>query len=443
MGFSPTLPPGTYSPDDLLEWGRPPVRVPRWTWLGLAVILVSEILLYFQVEPVYSHFTPIAWWGYILLLDGLIKKRRGVSFLADKPWLFGFLAASSALWWLVFEFYNGFIENWVYIGLPENIVHRYIGYLVAFATIIPAVLSTYEFFLTYWPSRDPLDFTKQPRASTLKAWFIVGFLFVTVPLFLPAREIRHYLFGFVWLGYIFLLEPLACVSGGYSLLRLWAAGARRLVWLILGSGAVCGLLWEFWNYWAGAKWLYTVPVFPAIRYFEMPLTGFLGFLPFAWECLMLAVFTSLLFNRYPLGRPSRPYPRRVIQGARGLLAALVLVFVLAVMAQPRWIFPIQGFRFSPPPVHETGDSRRLAGILDPLRSAPESWKETLPEGIQDRTGKSPVFYFAPWNPDMAARENLALLGRIQKMPGAWRRIDPLLRDYAVSARFQWANLENQ
>ncbi|MFB3786054.1 MAG: hypothetical protein ACE15F_06755 [bacterium] len=439
MWFSPPLPPGTYSPDDLLEWDRPPARIPGWTWLGSALILVSEVLLYFQAEPVYTHFTPIVWWGYILLLDGLIKKRRGVSFLADKPRMFGFMAVGSALWWLVFEFYNCYIENWVYVGLPENIIHRYGGYLIAFATIIPAVLSTYEFFLTYWPSRDSLDFSKQPGASTLMSWFIAGFVCVTVPLFIPVREIRHYLFGFVWVGYIFLLEPLAYASGGYSLLRLWAAGARRLVWLILGSGAVCGLLWEFWNYWAGAKWFYTVPVFPAIRYFEMPLTGFLGFLPFAWECLMLAVFASLVFQRCPLGRPHGPCPRSVVQGARALLAALVLIFALAALVQPRWIFPIEDLWLPPSLDAETGDTQRLAGILDTLRSAPESWNESLSERVLDRTGHDPSCYFAPWSPDLVTRENLALLGRIQKMPGAWRWIDPLLRDYAVSARFRWAN----
>ncbi|NPU98010.1 MAG: hypothetical protein HPY51_12440 [Candidatus Omnitrophica bacterium] len=440
MGFLPPLPPGTFSPDDLLEWNQPTARVPWWTWLGGIVILVSEVLLFFQIEPVYTHFTPIAWWGYILLLDGLIKKRRGVSFLPDKPRLFGFLAVVSALWWLVFEFYNCYLENWVYVGLPENLLHRYVGYLIAFATIIPAVLSTYEFFLTYWPSRDVLDFSKKPKPLTLKLLFLIGFLCVTVPLFIPVREIRHYLFGFVWIGYVLLLEPLAYASEGYSLLRLWTAGARRLVWLMLGSGAVCGLLWEFWNYWAGAKWFYTVPVFPAIRYFEMPLPGFLGFLPFAWECLMLSVFTSLIFQCCPLGRSNGPLAKRVVHGARALLGALALVFVLAVTIQPGWLFPVQGIRFSTPAVKESEETRQLSGILDKLRVSPESWNELLSEPVQAKVGDNKIFYIAPWPPDLVSRENLFLLGRVQKMPGAWRCIDPLLRDYAVATRFHGAGL---
>ena len=50
----------------------------------------------------------------------------------------------------------------------------------------------------------------------------------------------------------------------------------RLVNLLIG-GLVCGLLWECWNYWARTKWIYTVPVPPDIKLFEMPLAGYLGF----------------------------------------------------------------------------------------------------------------------------------------------------------------------
>jgi hypothetical protein len=53
-------------------------------------------------------------------------------------------------------------------------------------------------------------------------------------------------------------------------------------------------LWEFWNYWAHTKWVYTVPILPQIKIFEMPFLGFFGFGPFALECY---VATNLLFGR--------------------------------------------------------------------------------------------------------------------------------------------------
>ncbi|MGC9330082.1 MAG: hypothetical protein ACP5I1_20770, partial [Candidatus Hinthialibacter sp.] len=341
--FSPPHPSGSFPPDDLMEWKEPARNIPWWSWLGLTIILISETLLFFQIEPIFTHFTLIVWWGYILLLDGLIKRRRGVSWLADKPLFFLYLALISAFWWLVFEFYNCYLENWIYIGLPQSIVYRYICYLLAYATITPAILLTYLFVLTYWPSHESLDLNRHPRKAVCYLWLIFGMLCVSIPLLIPQREIRHYLFGFVWIGYVFMLEPISYWSGGYSLLRLWTAGARRTVWLMFGSGALCGLLWEFWNYWAGAKWLYTVPVLPSIRYFEMPIIGFLGFLPFAWECLMLVMFSSLILNRFPFNSNRKTFPKEFVWKSRCLLAGLIGLFLFTYYLQPNYFFPITDF----------------------------------------------------------------------------------------------------
>jgi hypothetical protein len=94
----------------------------------------------------------------------------------------------------------------------------------------------------------------------------------------------------LWVGMIFLLDPLVGWAGGPSVLRDWRAGRwGRTVSLMLG-GATCGLLWELWNYWAISKWTYHLPFLgplEQVRYFEMPLAGFLGFLPFAIECWVM------------------------------------------------------------------------------------------------------------------------------------------------------------
>ncbi|MHC4652839.1 MAG: hypothetical protein ACYTES_18520, partial [Planctomycetota bacterium] len=61
------------------------------------------------------------------------------------------------------------------------------------------------------------------------------------------------------------------------------------------GGLTCGVLWEFWNYWAAAKWTYDLPFLGPLeqhRLFEMPLPGFGGFLPFALECWV--VFQTIL-----------------------------------------------------------------------------------------------------------------------------------------------------
>ena len=70
----------------------------------------------------------------------------------------------------------------------------------------------------------------------------------------------------------------------------------RLINLLI-AGLVCGFLWELWNFWAGAKWIYTVPILPDLRLFEMPLPGYAGFPAFAVECFAMYVALRALIWR--------------------------------------------------------------------------------------------------------------------------------------------------
>jgi hypothetical protein len=120
------------------------------------------------------------------------------------------------------------------------------------------------------------------------------------PLLVP-RSIAPYLAAPVWLGFIFLLDPVTARLGGQSLLGDLRAGRRdRLINLML-SGLLCGVLWEFWNYWARAKWIYTVPIMQSLKLFEMPLPGYLGFPAFALESFTMYAFVRRMFAR-DLGR---------------------------------------------------------------------------------------------------------------------------------------------
>ncbi len=74
---------------------------------------------------------------------------------------------------------------------------------------------------------------------------------------------------------------------------------------------MCGVLWEFWNYWAGTKWIYAVPILGDIRLFEMPVPGFLGFPPFCLECYVLYQFARRTL-RGQAWAPTGPGPERVV-----------------------------------------------------------------------------------------------------------------------------------
>ena len=283
-------------------------KLPVYSRVGLLVMLLSEILMFLRVEPFWSWHTPIAWTGYILFVDGLVWVRRGTSWLTSARREFVFLAVLSIPLWIVFEFYNLFIRNWHYINLPESFFWRNVGYAWSFATIWPAIFETSELVATFrkTASIDDRAEPDSPRSGTVKlsrlGWssIVAGAILLIWPIVLPSP----YLAAPVWLGFIFLLDPLnarrrteaigtrwltersktTCAPGP----GLWLRPKNRLINLCLG-GLVCGVVWEFWNYWARTKWIYTVPIMPEWKIFEMPVPGYLGFAAFAVECFAMYV----------------------------------------------------------------------------------------------------------------------------------------------------------
>ena len=243
-----------------------------------------------RIEPFYSWHTPIAWTGYILLVDGIVWKRRGNSWLSHSRAEFLFLAFVSVPLWVVFELYNKYsINNWHYIGLPESLPIRYFGYVWSFATIWPAIFETGELVSGLRDRRaDPSRAAApapRPLGTAGLISVIAGALMLAIPLVYPSP----YLAAPVWLGFFFLLDPLNARAGSESItgdIRVGRYG--RLINLAL-AGLICGIVWEFWNYWAGTKWVYTVPILPELRIFEMPIPGYGGFPAFALECFAMYV----------------------------------------------------------------------------------------------------------------------------------------------------------
>jgi len=258
-------------------------------WAGLGIILLAELLLFRGVGWVGTFFTPIAWTGYLLVIDAAVWSLRGESRLANSPRQFLSLAFWSVPLWLVFEAYNLRMENWSYVGLPENLLVRGVGYGWSFATIWPAILETADLIeaLGVFPA---LERARAPlRPVTLFSIFLPGLLCVTVPLLVP-RPIGQYLFGPVWVGFALLLDPLNYCLRGRSLLRDFEAGRTSTFYSLLLASLICGILWEFWNFWAAAKWVYVFPILQDWKIFEMPLPGYLGFPPFAVECFVMYEF---------------------------------------------------------------------------------------------------------------------------------------------------------
>jgi len=277
--------------------------------IGLLIMIGSETLTLGHVEPFWSWNTPICWTGFIVFADGVVFRARGDSWIRSAPREFALLAAASIPLWLVFEFFNRFIRNWHYVGLPDNPIVRDLGYAWAFATIWPAIFEAAE-LVGVWkagqhiPPR-PAPSAVWPRFRALSVAF--GALLLAWPLLWPSP----YLAAPVFLGFIFLLDPINARLGAESLTADLGAGRTdRLVNLAL-SGFLCGILWEFWNYWARTKWHYTVPIMERLKVFEMPVPGYFGFPAFAVECFTMYVFLRAVVIRLAGSTDNRELGRTI------------------------------------------------------------------------------------------------------------------------------------
>ena len=280
---------------------------PVYGLVGLAIIIAAEAALFLDVRLVGIYFTPLVWTGYILTVDAAVFRLRGRSVIKTEPQAFVWMVVLSIFLWLIFEGYNLYLRNWIYVGLPNSVIPRYLGYGWSFATIWPCVLETTELLLATWFRNSPAPPEPAVPARAPVAPIIAGIVILAMPPLMPL-DIAVYMFGPVWLGFILLLDPLNYRDGRPSLWGDWAHGYKARTWALLTAGLICGLLWEFWNHWAAAKWLYIFEILPDWRIFEMPVIGFLGFPAFALEIFVMYVFATALLNLpcYEIGAAPEP-----------------------------------------------------------------------------------------------------------------------------------------
>lgn len=287
-------------------------RFPLYGWLGLLIIAFAEAALFVPGWPLELFWakqwtTPLCWWGYIFAVDAFIYKQKGASLLHRPSELID-QTVLSVVFWIIFELYNLHMDNWTYtiynpevkywipLGATVHPIFSFVGAMLSFMAILPGILLSAELFQT-------LRLFHRFRAAPLvpDTRFFYGSVFfglacVIVPLLFPTK-ISAYLGGLVWIGFVFLLEPFLYVSKAESLLKDLSEGKMDRIFSLFFGGFLCGFLWEFWNYWSWGKWTYTFPITSPVHIFEMPLPGFWGFGPFAWELFCMYQFSLLIIRR--------------------------------------------------------------------------------------------------------------------------------------------------
>ncbi|MGR3218641.1 MAG: hypothetical protein ACUZ8H_02335 [Candidatus Anammoxibacter sp.] len=94
-----------------------------------------------------------------------------------------------------------------------------------------------------------------------------------------------------------IFDPIVYSGKGDSLLKDPEDSKLNRILSLFTGGLICGFLWEFRNYRSAAKWVYTAPFTHDIKIFEMPIIGFIGFAPFAWEYFAFYSFCKLFVKK--------------------------------------------------------------------------------------------------------------------------------------------------
>jgi hypothetical protein len=266
-----------------------PRRPPRRCLAGLALLGAAWAAGWSGLGPplVRGGLFFALWLGYILLVDGLVGWRTGSSpWQRDRAaWLLLF-AVSAPIWWL-FEFLNLFLANWRYLGAEA---YGPLGYAffatLSFSTVVPAVMTTAELVASLAPAR---ALARGPRLE-LSPRVLTGCIALGLVGLGGVAAAPRYFYPVTWLALILVLDPVNHLAGRPSLAARLGRGDWRLVaWLALGALA-CGVCWELWNVRWWPKWVYDVPFLGFGKVFEMPILGYLGYLPFGLELYALYTF---------------------------------------------------------------------------------------------------------------------------------------------------------
>lgn len=260
--------------------------------LGILLILFTEINFVLRLQPFASWYYIIVWSGYILLIDAIIYKLKKESFISTRPTQFLGLLILSALFWWTFEILNLPIKNWNYNGI-EGVValSGVIRKTIFFTTVLPAVFETAELFRTiHLFDKAKLKRTYKISKTFIQITMILGIAALILPFIFPKQA-----FSLIWLSLFLILDPINYLHKQPSIIQHLKDRKLVVPLSLLAAGLACGFLWEFWNYWAITKWYYNVPYVSFFKIFEMPLLGYLGYLPFALELYAMYWFTRSLF----------------------------------------------------------------------------------------------------------------------------------------------------
>lgn len=255
---------------------------------GIVLFVVGIIISIPRVRPWLDYDFLLAWCGLIFILDFISYRLSKFSiFFPFRNFLL--LAFSSSVMWWFYEAVNIYLQNWIY---PVKKLYEPTEYgvfsTIAFTTIIPFLILTSS-IVRRLLFRGKIKWESGSIGKNQKYFIItLGFLSLLLNIFIPL-----YTFPLVWAVIFFVFDPL---NKRRSLFYQVFHKNLKPFFILLISGIFAGLIWESmntlipkWQY-PIVSWFWTLPHPITTKLGEMPLGGFIGYMPF-----MLSVFAFVEF----------------------------------------------------------------------------------------------------------------------------------------------------
>ncbi len=298
-----------FYPEQKKEIEKP--KLPAWFYAGLLMWLGSLLVLCLKTsEPrwlVNWAVLPL-FWGFAMMLDGWVYIRNhGISLISSSLREFLGIGMVSISGWLIFEYLNLFINiNWYYphAGLLNH--DEFLLYAVVGSSgLMPMAFEWYLLLRTVPVFRN--RYRKGPRirgSIPLKnILLVVSFIGLLAAPFFP-----NLLFFILWLAPMIILTVVLEKLGLWTPFTPLKNGDWSALILFSLTYLIQGFLLESWNYASGthiggktftynpAYWAYSIPFVDRFHIFEMPVLGYLGYVPFGVYCWIWWISISFLLN---------------------------------------------------------------------------------------------------------------------------------------------------
>lgn len=290
----------------------PKVKWPLWFWVGLlswGSALIAQSLR--NVTPGwFIHWSDFPlFWGFVLMLDGVVYKRMGGnSLIAKIPQEIVGIGVASISGWMIFEFLNFFVDdNWYY---PRgNIIDRELFLLYACiisSGLLPLAFQWYLVFKSF--PKFSNRFSAGPKLTLNEMTKNILLLLGLISMFL-AGLMPDLLFFTLWTSPPIILAVVLDKIGVWTPLNPISKGDWRPALLSALTYFVAGLTLEGQNFLSAshnglevtftgdpAYWQYNLPYVNVLHVFEMPLLGLYGYLPFGVYCWLWWIACATLLN---------------------------------------------------------------------------------------------------------------------------------------------------